>query len=254
MLKRIFHILLISISLSLLISCDAQTPSLPAFNPGDSATEEELQIDRLFPTQSIKKWNYKFREVKYSYYYDMVIYEFNGTETWEVFPADPPYVSIRQSGQGYFVTTRAVYKKTSSTLILNNLKYEYESDPQGFNGMLLYLPVQLGFTWKADLPFQGHDFYLTMKDGENKISTISDIAYTPAGTFSHCVRTDFTADNIKTFQDTGSASVSCAITNWYTPDIGIVKNKSVLNITSTQDTSIDEKIDINRELQSYEGY
>ena len=252
MLKHFFYILLISMSLSLLISCDAQTPSLPAFNPGDSATEAELQIDRLFPTQSVKKWIYKFREVKYSNYYDMTIYEFNSTETWEVLPADAPYVAIRQSGQGYFITTRAVYKKTSSTLILNNLKYEYESDPQGFNGMLLYLPVQLGFTWKADLPFQGHDFFLTMEDGENKISTISDIAYTPAGTFNHCVRTDFTASGIRTFQDTGSANVSCAITSWYAPDTGMVKSKSVLNITSTQDTSIDERIDINRELESYE--
>lgn len=252
MLKYFFYILLISSCLSLLNSCGAVAPSLPPFNPGDSATEEELQIDRLFPTQSVKKWIYKFREVKYSNYYDMTIYEFNSTETWEVLPADDPYAAIRQSGEGYFVTTRAVYKKTSSALILNNLKYEYESDLYGFNGMLLYLPVRPGFTWKANLPFQGHNFFLTMEDGENKISTISDIAYTPAGTFNHCVRTDFTANNIKTFQDTGSVSVACAITSWYAPDTGMVKNKSVLNIKSTQDTSIDERIDINRELESYE--
>jgi len=252
MVKRIFYIFLISISLSLLNSCGAAAPSLPSFNPGDSATEEELQMDRLFPTQSVKKWIYKFREVKYSSYYDMIIYEFNSTETWDVLPADAPCVAIRQSGDSYFVTTRAVYKKTSSTLILNNLKYEYESETQGFNGMLLYLPVQLGFTWKAALPFQGHDYYLTMEDGENKISTISDIAYTPAGTFNHCVRTDFTASGTKTFIDTGSVSVSCAITTWYAPDVGIVKSKSVLNMKSIQDSSIDERIDINRELESYE--
>jgi len=250
--ERIFYILLILLSLSLLNSCGAMAPSLPAFNPGDSATEEELQIDRLFPTQSVKKWVYNFREVKYSNYYDMIIYEFNTTETWNVLPADAPYTAIRQSGQSYYVTTRSVYKKSSSALLLNNLKYEYESEARGFNGMLLYLPVQLGFTWKADLPFQGHDFYLTMEDGENKISTISDITYTPAGTFNHCVRTDFTASGTKNFLDTGSVSVSCAITSWYAPDVGLVKSKSVLNMKSYQDSSIDERIDINRELESYE--
>ncbi|MEQ8187591.1 MAG: hypothetical protein ABRQ39_06425 [Candidatus Eremiobacterota bacterium] len=252
MAERIFYILLISLSLSLLNSCGAATPDLPAYNTGDAATEEELQMDRLFPSQSVSKWIYKFREVKYSNYYDMIIYEFNSNETREVLPSDAPYVAIRQSGEGYFVTTRAVYKKTSSALILNNLKYEYESDLQGFNGMLLYLPVQLGFTWKADLPFQGHDYYLAMEDGENRISTISDIAYTPAGTFNHCVRTDFTASGTKNFLDTGSVSVSCAITSWYAPDVGLVKSKSVLNISSYQDSSIDERIDINRELESYE--
>ncbi len=252
MAERIFYILLISLSLSILNSCGATAPSLPAFNTGDAATEEELQMDRLFPSQSVSKWIYRFREVKYSNYYDMIIYEFNSNETREVLPADAPYVAIRQSGDSYFATTRAVYKKTSSTLILNNLKYEYETDTQGFNGMLLYLPVQLGFTWKADLPFQGHDYYLTMEDGENKISTISDIAYTPAGTFNHCVRTDFTASGTKTFVNTGSVSVSCAITSWYAPDVGLVKSKSVLNISSYEDSSIDERIDINRELESYE--
>ena len=256
MFKKILFLICLLFTLSLFISCSGGTPELPYFNTGEPATPDELKIDRLFPSQSVKQWVYNYREFKYSYYYEQVLYEFNATEKWDVLEnsseGSHTYITIDKYGEGYFRSSKIYFKKTPSSLHWWGIKFSYDNYIRGFEGKLLLFPVQANSSWDTIIPFESHDQYLHLGKGRNTVSTISEEVYTPAGTFSHCVRNDFTATDTQDIPDYGYSTLGFAITFWFAPDVGIVKIKSVLTIDSFNYPEKDDRFEIYRTLESYE--
>ena len=251
MYKRLSLVFILIISIFIFPSCNDSSVGLPDFNPGDKASPDELSLNRLFPVENGRKWIYTSQETNYSYYYNRIISDDSCKEEWKVSKEDTEPVLIKRIYEDNAGETKTSVMSLSQTQVeLLWTGFEENSDIHQFNGKLLISPLQINSSWNTLIPFEGKDFYIEIP-GINRISTISDIVTTPAGTFNHCVRTDFTANERLNVSGAGLSNVNGALSYWYAPDIGIVQIRIIVKVQSIDNNTINESREIVKVLDTY---
>jgi hypothetical protein len=260
MIKRAIFYIFSTIILIISLSCmNSNDTVLPALNPGSKANPDELTLNCLFPVQVGRNWTYRYRENKFSYHYNRIICDSSSLETWKVIenngnPGNTQnYISVKRENQNdSSVINRMEYylNNNNSSFLWYGFKDENKNEEHSFDGKLLVFPLEINSSWTTDIPFDGSDFYVKIK-GINKISTVSDVVNSPAGTFIHCVRADFTAKERLNVTGAGLSDVEGIISYWYAPNIGIVETRLFIRVKSLDRPEIDEKSEITRILERY---
>ncbi len=258
--KRNILYIFSAIILIISVSCmNSGEPVLPALNPGSKANPDELTLSCLFPVQTGRNWTYRYRENKFSYHYNRIICDSSYLERWTVMennrnPGNTQnYISVkREDKDNSSVINRMEYylNNNNSFFLWYGFKDEQKHEEHSFDAKLLIFPLETNSSWTTDIPFDGSDFYVKIK-GINKISTVSDVVNSPAGTFIHCVRADFTAKEKLNITGAGLSDVEGIISYWYAPNIGIVETRLFIRVKSIEKPEIDEKSEITRILESY---
>lgn len=246
----IYFLLLIS-----LVSCKGSNEViLSNFNSDETLKRDDLTLTGLFPANPGRTWIYQCRETNYSYYYNYILSDVTTREIWKIEKDNRENNKVilmkrkKDDITGYQSESELLFLTDSSELLWNRLKEE--KGDYIFNAKLLTFPLQESTSWETTIPFDGYGFYVEIP-GTNKISTLSETVNIPAGTFSNCIRTDFSAQKQLQVRGAGLSDVNGTITYWYGPDIGIIKMRLLIKVESLENNTVNESTEIIKSLESY---
>lgn len=105
---------------------------------------------------------------------------------------------------------------------------------------VLKFPLQVGAYWadqtitkllKKTGPLQKIGFAIVVDiQTKVKVESINETVKVAAGIFKHCIRLSITGSDYKNLNDFGLAVIDVKQTNWYAPNVGLVKSERIESI------------------------